>query len=171
MPAAATDLFEMVSVSTAEYADVTADGSVPTSWTPIKLIEEGTFNPDFKPGTRTPQYDAATRQVFYVYGAADENKITVTIHKASKQDVATFTGSTVDASGILQKGATTLVNKAFRFTGKTIDGKACTFIAYNADVAVTWSGAIDSAQKAVGLQLSLSLMEDNGTPPHIASFQ
>ena len=166
-----TDLFEMVSVSTAEYADVTPDGSIPSSWTSIKIIEEGTFNPDFKPGTRTKQYDAMTRQAFNVYAAADDNKITATIHKASKLDVANLTNAKIDTDGTLQMGSTKLTNKAFRFTGLDIGGTLRTLIVYNADVSVSWSGPVDSAQKAVGLQLSLEPLQDNGTPPHVVSYK
>lgn len=166
-----TDLFELVTLSTVDYADVTPDGSVPTSWTPINIVEEGTFNPDFKAGARTKQYDAKTRQPFYVYAAADDNKINVTIHKASKLDVVNLTKATLDADGTLQMGSTELVSKAFKFTGLDIQGTLRTLIAYNADVSVSWSGPVDGAQKAVGLQLSLEPLQDNGTPPHVVSYK
>ncbi len=161
-------IFNMVSISTFQFADATPDGSDPTTLIPIRIIEEGKFNPDFKPGTQTVEYDEKTQLPFRVRKGPDTWKINVSISKASLTEAAAFLGGDANANTFKVDSTSVSPNpKYLKITGYNLDGKLVTFICYKAFVATSWSGAVGANQATVPLAVEGTLVMDNAPIPKL----
>ena len=168
---ASTGIFNMVSVSAIQFADATADGSIPSTLDTVKIVAEGKFNPDFKAGSVTNETDELTQQVFRARRAPSTYAVKVDIPEVSVDQAAALLGGTANANE-LSVGATIVLptNKYVVITGQNRLGKICTMKCYNCLVTTDWSGAVGANQATLALSVTLSLMLDNSSPAKMFDY-
>jgi len=157
-----TKTYTWASVSAVQFAEATADGTEPTVLNEIKIIAEGKFNPDFDPGTQAEDRDEMSRQIWNVRPGTPTYKVTISAAKVSLQDVATFTGATLETDSLTIGGTYNAPKpQYFKITGKNVDGDIIQMICYKCYVSAKWSGAVGAAQEVVPLELTLMMVIDN----------
>jgi len=175
----ASAIFNMVSVSGIQYADATADGTIPTTLKTINIVADGKFSPDFPIPSTTEEVDELTQQTFRVRTAPVSNKITVDLPQVYMNTLADFLGGTFTAGtagttpdDFLIAGATTVpTHKYVLITGLNNMGKDVKVTAYNTRVTASWTGAVGANQATIPLQVVFTLLQDNSDAKKIADFK
>jgi len=174
----ATAFFNMVSVSNIQYADSTADGSVPSSLKSLDVVAEGKFSPDFPMPSTTSEVNELTQQAFRERLAPVTNKITIDLPQVGMASLPDFMSGkfTAGAAGttpdtFVRSGKdSNPTNKYVIITGLNNMGKTVTCTCYNCKVTSSWTGAVGANQATVPLQIVFTLLEDNSADRKLVTF-
>lgn len=168
-----SEVFNMVTVSAIKFADATSDGSKPSTLKSIGVLSEAKFNPNFDPGTSTPEYNELTGNAFRVYRGKASNKFSIDLPKLPIEDYATFLGCDYDqAKKALKIGGGYNIPKQqyFEVYGTNTIGVPVVLIGYSCDIVAKWSGSVGAAQATVPVSVEATLLEDNSPEPQVMYY-